>query len=152
MKEIKDILKEQPFFSELKESEIDLIAGCGKIVHFQPNQMIAREGDDSNEFFLIRKGKVGIEINHPSQGPMVIQTVTPGQISGFSWIFPPYKYWFDMESKEHTSAIAFDGKCIRGKLDNDTDLGYRLMKLFAKVMTERLKNTRLQLLDVYAIR
>jgi hypothetical protein len=46
-------------------------------------------------------------------------------------------------------ALAFDGACLRGKCDEDPGLGYEFMKRFAKIMTERLRATRLQLLDVY---
>ena len=80
MKDIKNILTEQPFFSELKESELDLIAGCGKMVHFHPNTMIGREGEDSNLFYLIRKGKVGIEINHPGLKDNIF--INEGEVAG----------------------------------------------------------------------
>jgi hypothetical protein len=48
-----------------------------------------------------------------------------------------------------TRAIAFDGTCLRTKCEQDHDLGYELMKRFARVMIERVRATRIQLLDVY---
>jgi hypothetical protein len=45
--------------------------------------------------------------------------------------------------------VAFDGACLRGKCEQDHDLGYELMKRFAANMVDRLQATRLQLLDVY---
>jgi len=48
-----------------------------------------------------------------------------------------------------TRALAMNGKCIRGKCDADPRLGYELMKRFSRTMVERLKATRMQLLDVY---
>ena len=50
-----------------------------------------------------------------------------------------------------TRAIALDGKCLRGKCDDDHSLGYELMKRFAHIMEERLQATRLQLLDLYGV-
>ena len=46
-------------------------------------------------------------------------------------------------------AIVFDGACLRGKCEDDKELGYELMRRFAAVMLDRLQATRLQLLDVY---
>jgi hypothetical protein len=46
-------------------------------------------------------------------------------------------------------AIALDGRCLRGRSEEDHDLGYELMKRCAQVMEQRLQATRLQLLDVY---
>ena len=42
-----------------------------------------------------------------------------------------------------------DGACLRGKCEEDHDLGYELLMRFAQVIVERLQATRLQLLDVY---
>ena len=45
--------------------------------------------------------------------------------------------------------VTLDGKCLRNKCDTDTRLGYEMVKRFARVMTDRLQATRLQLLDLY---
>jgi CRP/FNR family cyclic AMP-dependent transcriptional regulator len=56
---------------------------------------------------------------------------------------------FDAHAVDDTSAIAFDGACLRGKCDADHELGYQLMCRFAGAIVNRLQATRLQLLDVY---
>ena len=38
----------------------------------------------------------------------------------------------------------------KAKCDADPALGYTLMKRFARIMTERLRAARIQLLDVYS--
>ena len=68
---------------------------------------------------------------------------------GWSWLFPPYRWQFDARATAETSAIALDGACLRGKCDDDSALGYRLMQRFAQLIQQRLQQTRLQLLDVY---
>ena len=52
---------------------------------------------------------------------------------GWSWLFPPYRWTFDARAAEETSVIALDGVCLRGKCEDDTDLGYRLMQRFAQL-------------------
>jgi len=44
-----------------------------------------------------------------------------------------------------------DGKCLRGKSEEDHDLGYELLKRFARVIQERLQATRLQPINVYEV-
>lgn len=149
MKTMTDILLESSFFNDLPERYLDTIAGCGKNVHFDEGAYLAHEGDQANDFYLIRRGLARIEIHIPSQGAQSIQTLHPGDIAGWSWIFPPYKWQFDLKVIEPLSAVALDGQCLRNKCEVDTCLGYFLMKRFAKIMTERLKATRIQLLDVY---
>ncbi len=71
---------------------------------------------------------------------------------GVSWLVPPYRWSYDAKALETTRALALDAKCLRGKCDDDHDLGYELMKRFVPVLVERLQATRLQMADVYAIR
>jgi CRP/FNR family transcriptional regulator, cyclic AMP receptor protein len=71
---------------------------------------------------------------------------------GWSWLIPPYKWRFDARAIETTRALALDGKCLRGKCDEDPRLGYELLKRIAAIIAERLHATRLQMLDVYGAR
>jgi hypothetical protein len=63
--------------------------------------------------------------------------------------FPPYRWHLDARALEHVRALAVDGACLRGKIEDDHDLGYELMRRFAGVIVSRLQATRFQLLDVY---
>lgn len=149
MKEIKDILFEQPFFRELTPEMVDYIAGCGQNMHFSPGDFLGKEGGPADYLYLIRKGKVAVELNPPGRGALTIRTLSPGEICGFSWIIPPYRMQFNLKALEHTSVVALDGNCIRKKCEEDHETGYLLMKESAAIMERRLQDTRIQLLDVY---
>ncbi|MCK4775551.1 MAG: Crp/Fnr family transcriptional regulator, partial [Candidatus Krumholzibacteria bacterium] len=81
--------------------------------------------------------------------PVNILSVEDGDVVGWSWMFPPYKWHFDARAMELTRAAVFDARCLRGKFDKDPQLGFELMKRFASVMLDRLNISRLQLLDFY---
>jgi len=146
---INDLLAKHSFFQGLKPEDLKLIAGCGTNVHFDPGQYLIREGEEADRFFAIRAGTVAIEVHVPQHGPVVIQTVGPGEILGWSWLFPPYRWQFDARARDGVRATSFDGTCLRNKCDTNPELGYELMKRLAYLISERLKATRLQLLDVY---
>ena len=125
------------------------IAGCATNVRFKAEEFLYREGDEANNFFVLREGKVAIEAFSPKRGAITIQTLTAGDVLGWSWLFPPYHTHFGARAIEPTRAICLDGKCLRNKCEQDHDLGYELMKRFSEVMIQRLQATRLQLLDIY---
>lgn len=149
MKDITDIIKAHPFFKDFTDDEITFIASCAKNSVFQANELIAKEYQIADEFYLIRAGKVAVlsPIGHGKN--KVIQTIGDGEILGWSWLFPPYQWLFEVQALETTRTLTFNGKCLREKLDNTPALGYKLMKRFAQLMVARLQATRLQLLDVY---
>lgn len=152
METLEAILAQHPFFDRLEQCHLDLLVGCASNVRFDVGQFILREGEEANHFYLIRHGKVALEIFAGHRGPITVETLEDGDIVGWSWLFPPYRWRFDARAVEITRAIALDGKCLRTKSEQDHDLGYELLKRFARIMEERLQATRLQLLDVYEVR
>jgi len=152
MKTIEDILKEHIFFKDLKPEYFDFIVGCASNVLFKAREMILREGEEADKFYLIRHGKVAIDIPVSQQRSVTIQTIRDGDILGWSWLIPPHRYRFNSRTIDETRAISLDGRCLRGKCEDNHDLGYELLKRIAKVFTSRLEMTRIQLLDIYGIK
>ncbi len=146
---LEPIVRQQPFFQGLEEHYVKLVAGCAKNVRFEGDQIIFREGEEANEFYLIREGLVAVEVIVPQRGSTIVQTVTEGDMLGWSWLFPPYSWRFQARAQKETRALAFDGKCLRTKCEEDHDLGYELLKRFSRIVTDRLEATRVQLLDLY---
>ncbi|MDE3067408.1 MAG: cyclic nucleotide-binding domain-containing protein [Verrucomicrobiota bacterium] len=146
---LEPIIREQPFFSGFEDKYLKLIVSCAKNVRFDEGDLVFREGDPANQFYLIREGMVAVHVMASQKGLVTVQTVGQGDILGWSWLFPPYRWHFDARTVRPTRALAFDGKCLRTKCEQDHGLGYEFLKRFTRIVVERLEATRLQLLDVY---
>lgn len=149
MHTIDELLGNVPAFTSLSRQYRELIAGCGQNRVFQPGQYLMREGEVADTFYAIRAGTVTIETFVPQRGPAPIETLAAGDLLAWSWLFPPYRTAFDARAIEEAHAIAFDGACLREKIELDPALGYALMKPFMAVIVDRLQSTRLRLLDLY---
>ncbi len=152
MDTLEPIVAAQPFFRDLEPAYVRLIVDCAANVRFQAGEFLCREGDAANHFYLLHHGKVALQVAVPGRGSMTIETLHAGEVVGWSWLFPPYRWHFDVQALELTRALAFDGACLRGKCETDHHLGYALMQRFAAMMAQRLQATRLQLLDLYGVR
>jgi CRP-like cAMP-binding protein len=149
MENLERLLKEHPFFSELSAEHIALLVGCAKNAVFKAGQFVFRDGENADSFYVIRQGKIVVETFVPHRGSIAIQTREAGEVLGWSWLVPPYRWHFDARAVELTRTIVLDGKCLRDKFDGDHDLGYELMKRFSLLIAQRLEATRLQLMDIY---
>jgi len=149
MESLERILQQHPFLKPFAPEHVKLIVGCASNVVFKPEEFLFREGDAADTFYIIREGRVVIETYAPQKGAIAIQTREAGEVAGWSWLVPPYRWHFDARATELTRAIALDGKCLRDKCETDHSLGYAMMKAFTMVIAERLEATRLQLMDVY---
>ncbi len=152
MQTLEPILAKHPFFEGLEPKYLQLMTGCASNVRFEAGTYIFREGEAASHFYIIRQGKVALETFAASRGPITIETIEAGEVLGWSWLFPPYRWHFDARVVELTRAIVLDGVCLRTKGETDHDLGYELVKRVAQIMMQRLQATRLQLLDVYGVR
>jgi CRP/FNR family cyclic AMP-dependent transcriptional regulator len=148
---LESIIRQHAFFEHLEERHIQFIVGCAQNARFEDDEYVLREGDRADQFYFIREGLVSVELMVPQKGRVTLQTVGAGDVLGWSWVAPPYRWHFDARALRKTSALAFDGKCLRQKCEQDHDLGYEMLKRFASIVTERLDATRLQLLDVYGV-
>ncbi len=147
---IKDYLAEASFFKEMDNRHLELLSGCGKIMHFDIGDFLLKEGEEAVSFYLILKGEVAVESYMPACGPMTISKCGADNITGFSWLFPPYRNQFDSRALTKVKVIHLNGKCLRSKVEEDYDLGYRLMKQFAQIMLQRMQDNRRRILDVYS--
>jgi CRP-like cAMP-binding protein len=144
-----ELIAHAPVFAGLGADDLTLIAGCAQNVGFDDGELLFREGEPADTFYVVRRGRVSLELHTPERGGLVIDTVEAGEVVGWSWLFEPYTWHFDARAAGPLRAIAFDGACLRGKCDDDKALGYELMKRFAQVMIDRLQHARVRLLDVY---
>jgi CRP-like cAMP-binding protein len=146
---LESVLADAPFFEGLSPDAMTLLAGCAGNVRFDEGAQIMRRGDAADVFYLIRSGTVALENYFPNRGRVTIETLEAGEVLGWSWLFPPYRWHLDARALTLVRATAFDGACLRGKCEQDPELGYGLTLRFAQVLMERLQWTRLRLLDVY---
>lgn len=149
METLEPILKQHSFFKGLPSKYIDFIVGCTTHKVFKEGEVILKEGEPADKFYLVRSGKVAIYIAQPQE--ITIETIGENDILGWSWLIPPYHYRFSAKAVENTRVLALDGKCLREKCEKSPDLGYELLKRLVNIFTERLEATRIRLLDVYNI-
>jgi CRP-like cAMP-binding protein len=149
IKTIEQLLQEHPFFAGMNADFLKIVVGCAGNTQFNKGDYIFREGEKAEKFYVIRKGTVGLEISLPGRTSVTVQNLGEGEVIGWSWLFPPYRWTSGARALEAVSAVALDGECLRGKCDKDHDLGYDLMKRFVQIVINRLTATRMQLLDIY---
>jgi CRP/FNR family cyclic AMP-dependent transcriptional regulator len=134
-----------PFMRDIPAKYIALLAEHAMDVSFSADEVIFRTGDPANRFYLLESGEV--ELESASEASSVsIQMLGPGEVLGWSWLFPPYEWQFDARAVVPTKAIFLYGSRLREVCESQPELGYALMKATSAVLIERLQATRRELL------
>jgi CRP/FNR family cyclic AMP-dependent transcriptional regulator len=146
---MRDLVQSHPFMKGVSEASLELLVGCARNVAFAPGNLLCAEGENANTFYLLRRGWVSIDVHAPGQGAIVIETVGPGDVVGWSWLVPPFRWTFDARAMDHVGGIAIDGACLRAKALADPSLGFELLSKVSLTLLARLQATRMRLLDLY---
>jgi len=147
--DLKESIRKHPFLDGMNESLVGTLASCASNVVLPAGAYIFREGEEARVFYLIRTGKITLKIHAGEKGPIGIQTVSPGEVLGWSWLISPYRWHFDAFAIEEARAFALDATCLKSKCEADHSFGYEMLRRFSEVLGRRLEATRYQLLDVY---
>ena len=143
------LLEAYPLMNGLSGDAISLMEGCAQNVAFERGALLFAEGASADTFYLIRRGHAAIEVHEPGRGALVIETLGPGEVVGWSWLIAPYRWTFDARAQDPLGAIAIDGACLRAKALEDPAFGYALLQRVAGQILGRLQATRMRLLDLY---
>lgn len=149
METLERLLAEHPFFSELDRAHLDLLVGCGSNCFFPAGSYLFKEDEPANQLYVIRHGKVALEVYAPAGGSVTVDTIESGEVLGWSWLVAPYRWHFDARAIEPVRATALDAECLRTKIETDHELGFQLLRRFIHVLETRLRATRIQMLDLY---
>lgn len=136
-----------PFLHGLSAAQLALLMDCAMPTQFSSGQLIFREGETANRFYLILEGQVRVEAEALDRPAVPVEVVTAGEVLGWSWLFPPYTWNFTARALTPVRAIFFYGTWLRERCDVDPELGYELMRRTAAVLMRRLQATRQQLIQ-----
>jgi CRP/FNR family transcriptional regulator, cyclic AMP receptor protein len=138
-----------PFLAGMNRTQLALLIDCAMASHFKPGQVILREGEKANRFYLIESGKVVLESSEDFGEPVVVEKIGAGDLLGWSWMFPPYVWHFTARAVEPTEMIFFYGTILREYCERDPSLGYELFKRMSPVMLRRLQAARKKMLSLH---
>lgn len=118
-------------------------------VRWPIDEPIFREGDQGSVLYLIEQGRVALEIAVPGRGRTTIQTLGAGDLLGWSSLLHEQSKGASARAVCETLGWALDAASLRASCDADHTFGYEFTWRVLCEVSERLKATRVQLLDLF---
>lgn len=133
------ILEAQPFLRGMTGRQLDLLADNSMLAEFNAGDTILNHGDAANRFYLILEGQVELQTPGWEGESVRVQTIGPGDVLGWSWLFPPYYWHLDARAVTPIKSLFFYGTRLRELCDENHDLGYELMRRVSEIIIKRLQ-------------
>jgi CRP-like cAMP-binding protein len=146
-----ETLTEHRFLADLPKTALSRLAEHAQYRDVPEGHRFFAEGEPADRFWLIRDGRVALDLHAPGRGWLIVETLGDGDVLGWSWLCPPYRWRFEAVALHPTRTVELDGTSIRELCDADPAVGYLLSRRLLAVVAERLHATRIRLLDLYAV-
>ena len=114
VRDIGQLLADHPFFAGLDDDVLALLVGCVELAHFRPGEVLFRSGTPADHFFVVRSGRIALELTAPGRAPLVVETADAGEVLGWSWLVPPYQWFCDGVAVEGERAGGLEPKRPQG--------------------------------------
>lgn len=143
------VLEKQPYVEVFRPEHTQKLASLARLVHFDPGQLVFHEGDTHAVFYLLSEGMLALELEMPRH-VLRVQTLYAGDVFDWSALLPHAGKHFQARALSAVTALAFDGEQLLASFKADPEFGLAFMLRLMGVVSERLRATRVQLLDMYA--
>jgi CRP-like cAMP-binding protein len=121
-------------------------------VSFPEDTRIFEAGGTADRFWVIRSGAVSLTQQVTAVQGVTVATLGSGDLLGWSWLFPPYRWDFGAEAFSPVRAYEFQAQPVLRLCEEDPALGLTLMRIVAEILAYRLETTRNKLMEQYALR
>src|ERR1700730_10281063 len=135
-----------PFLHGMSADHLGILAKAACDVRFPVRYRLFEDGGNATRFWLIQCGHVSLDLHVPGEGPVVIETIGMGELLGWSWLLPPYKWAFGAVAATTVEAFEFDAPTVRKLCAADPGLGNEFNQRVIPVLATRLQTTRIRLI------
>ncbi len=136
-----DTLPAHPLFEGMSERDRGIFAACSMRATFEPGDLLIEADQPANCMHLLVNGRVALETPHAKDAARV-QRLGPGDVLGWSWLFPPYCWHFNAIAEEHTETLFFYGSRLLQACNRNHDFGYELFRRLSGILVQQLEPTR----------
>jgi diguanylate cyclase (GGDEF)-like protein len=134
-------LKNVPLFSSFSEKELNDVYECLNSLEIKKNEKLFSEGDEGNEFFIVRSGSIASSIKCQDGSQKEIAVFRPQNFFGEMSIFENAQRSATCYAKEDSYLYRFQKTDFFKLLEIHPDFAIRIMYKMLNITTQRLRNT-----------
>jgi CRP-like cAMP-binding protein len=135
-------------FSSLRERDREAIAAIATERVTTAGEVLFRELDGSDDLTFILAGTVSLSMRVEGQGEIALLSLGPDELLGWSAMLGQPST-ATARVTESGSVLSIPGQPLSDLCEAESRIGYAVMKALFAAVTERLRDTRLRLVDVF---
>jgi CRP/FNR family transcriptional regulator, cyclic AMP receptor protein len=145
-------LAQLPVGEAVGRDHLARMARIGAIEQFGAAACLFRQGEPALDIRVVVSGRVSLTLELPGQAPMIVAALSRGDMLGWSALqgwSSPTTWSASATASKATTCLRFPGAKLRELCEVDHELGFYVMRHAFDVVSRRLGDCRVQLLDIY---
>jgi len=134
-----EMLKKVNLFENLSEHELEKIEKISRMEAFAKDAVIFKEGDPGDCCYVITNGSVRISKFIPNIGEEALAVMKPGDYFGEMALIDKFPRSAHAIANTDVALLAFNKADLDKVLVMDQELGYKLLWIFTKTLSKRLR-------------
>lgn len=137
-------------FKDLTDDELEAVGAICEERQFKSGDYVFKEGAGAEELFIMKRGKVAVDISVTGGKEVTVFTVGhSGEAFGWAALVDPFEFSASARCVKESTVVAVDGKRLTAFIDENFHAGYLIMGRISKLISRRLRDTRLQLIHCF---
>jgi CRP/FNR family transcriptional regulator, cyclic AMP receptor protein len=141
-------IKESEFFSDFDDGDIEILARWTKAYSADTGCVVLNEGDKSNCLCIIIKGVINIFKGLPNDEQLKIAEITAGESIGEMGIIDGEPFSASAIASEDSIVLLITREDFEDIVNQNIELGNRLLWKLARILTARLRHTTKRLAEL----
>ena len=135
-------------FDDLTRSQLNLLKPLFLHCDCAGGEIVFKQGDPAVNLYIVMDGEVKIRFK-PEDGPaLVVTTIHPGGVFGWSAVFGSAEYTSGATCETDSTLLCVRGEDLKNLCEKNPETGILILERLAAVVADRLRSTHTQVVDI----
>lgn len=140
-------LKKINFFDHYTDKQLEIIASLSSIREFEVKQVLFEQYDKLTDLAVLLEGTLSVGISIAKEKRIYLGTIEEGQLFSWSAIFEPPIATAWVMTVTPAKVMLIDTTRLKKEFVKDCNFAYKTMSRIAHTISQRLTDTRFQLMN-----
>ncbi|MGC8643884.1 MAG: cyclic nucleotide-binding domain-containing protein [Isosphaeraceae bacterium] len=146
-------LQRQEIFHLLRPEQVNLLSEASKVAKFKAGEVIYRQGEKADRFYIVLKGQVSLRLPAKTAGlSLLIDELTEGDMFGASVFAALDAYNLNAQCIEESEILVISASALRAIMDEDPRIGYviqaRISEIYFKRYVEAMEKLQAVVMNI----
>ena len=124
----------------LTDEMLDNLIPITELLHFDERELIFRQGEKAQRFYMLKEGKVILEQRITDKIAVSVSAIKPGYSFGWSAMLDEEQYTIDAVCAEPCKVFSFRDEKLKALFEKDHSMGFIMSQRLLQIIKKRYDN------------